>query len=89
MTFLSDYNLGRGEKEAIRVCLEKKGKISYLITDDRLTYVVCDRMKIPKVFFLDLVIEIVKQGEIEREFAEKIIRVVSSRYSKGIALTHL
>jgi predicted nucleic acid-binding protein len=36
MTFLNDYNLGKGEREAIRLCLEKKDKINYLITDDRL-----------------------------------------------------
>lgn len=32
LTFLKDYNLGKGEKEAIRLCLEKKGKINYLQT---------------------------------------------------------
>lgn len=84
MTFLNDYNLGKGEKEAIRLCLEKKGEINYLITDDRLTYIVCDRMRIPKLFFLDLVIELVKQGKFKPKFAEKIINVVSSRYSRGM-----
>jgi len=84
MTFLNDYNLGEGEKEAIRLCLEKKGNINYLITDDRLTYIVCDRMRIPKLFFLDLVIELVKQGKIGAKFAEKIINVASVRYSRGM-----
>lgn len=56
----------------------------YLITDDRLTYIVCDRMRMPKLFFLDLVIELVKQGEIEPKFAERIIKVASSRYSRGM-----
>lgn len=37
LTFLKDYNLGKGEKGAIRLCLERKSKINYLITDDRLT----------------------------------------------------
>lgn len=84
MNFLNDYNLGKGEKEAIRLCLEKKGEINYLITDNRLTYIVCDRMRIPKLFFLDLVIELVKQGKIEFRFAEKIINVASFRYSRGM-----
>ena len=87
LTFLKDYNLGKGEKGAIRLCLERKSKINYLITDDWLTYIVCDRMRIPKLFFLGLVIELAKQGEIDPKFAEKIIKVASSRYSRGM-VTH-
>lgn len=84
MNFLNDYNLGKGEKEAICLYLEKKDNINYLITDDRLTYIVCDRMQISKLFFLDLVIELVKQGKFEHKFAEKVINEVSSRYSRGM-----
>ena len=46
------------EKEAIALCL-KMGENIPLITDDRLAYIVSDRMRVQKLLLLDLVVELV------------------------------
>jgi predicted nucleic acid-binding protein len=83
-TFLHDYSLGKGEKEAIYLYLKRKAQVDYLITDDKLVYIVCDRMSIPKLFLLDLIIEMVRRGMLEYELAKEIIELAKPRYSKGM-----
>lgn len=78
---LDRYKLGKGEKEAIILGIEKEDAI--VITDDRLAYVVMDRMKIKKLLFLDLLIEFVEKKRVEREVAEQIVAAVKQRYPEG------
>jgi predicted nucleic acid-binding protein len=78
---LDRYKLGKGEKEAITLAIDK-GE-AFVVTDDRLAYVVINRMKIKKLLFLDLLIELVEQKLIEREVAEQIVAAVKSRYPEG------
>ena len=83
-TFLHDYKLGAGEKEAICLYLKRKEEFDYLVTDDKLVYIVCDRMGIPKLFFLDLIIAMVRGGILEHGLAKEIIELTKPRYSKGM-----
>lgn len=83
-TFLHDYNLGRGEKEAIYLYLKRRKEFDYIVTDDKLVYIICDRMGLPKLFFPDLVIALVKESKIKCELAQEIIELTKPRYSKGM-----
>jgi predicted nucleic acid-binding protein len=82
--FLDEYHLGRGEKEAIRLYLSNPDGIDFLITDDKLAYLVCGRMGIAVRLLPDLIIELVRRGSLTKIQAEKIIDVTSPRYSAGI-----
>jgi predicted nucleic acid-binding protein len=78
---LDRYKLGKGEKEAIVLGIEKEE--AFIITDDRLAYVVMNRMKIKKLLFLDLLIELVEKKLMERKVAEQIVAAVKPRYPEG------
>lgn len=79
---LEYYKLGLGEKEAIALCLKKGENIS-LITDDRLAYIVSDRMRVQKLLLLDLVVELVASRLMSSALAEEIVRATEPRYSGG------
>lgn len=79
---LEYYKLGLGEKEAIALCL-KMGENIPLITDDRLAYIVSDRMRVQKLLLLDLVVELVASRLLSSDLAEKIVKVTEPRYSAG------
>jgi hypothetical protein len=55
----------------------------YLVVDDRLAFIVSDRMTIPKILLADLLVELVWKQFIERELAEKILKVIEVRYAPG------
>ncbi|MBM3134343.1 MAG: hypothetical protein FJZ89_03465 [Chloroflexi bacterium] len=69
-------------KEAIALCLKKGENIS-LITDDRLAYIVSDRMRVQKLLLLDLVVELVASRLMSSALAEEIVRATEPRYSGG------
>lgn len=83
-SFLHDYDLGRGEKEAICLYLAQKDRVVALVTDDKLAYIVCDRMSVPKQLFLDFVLGLVRQGALAADLAREVIEVCQPRYSKGL-----
>ncbi len=82
--FLDEYHLGRGEKEAIRLYVSNPDEIDFLITDDKLAYLVCGRMGITVRLLPDLIIELVRRGSLTMLQAENIINITSSRYSTGM-----
>lgn len=82
-SILNSYKLGKGEKEAITICLRTKNKFDFLITDDKLAYIVSDRVGIKKMLLLDLIVELTANKLVEKKLARKIIKTVSPRYSKG------
>lgn len=79
------YNLGKGETEAIALATEKMGQSQAitLTVDDTLAYMVCDRLKVNKVLFLDLLVRLVQEGLMKSEEATDIIQSVSSRYPRS------
>jgi predicted nucleic acid-binding protein len=81
-TVLALYNLGRGETEAIVLTAEKtaQGADVTLVVDDILAYMVCDRLKISKVLFLDLLVRLTRQGLLGAEETTDIVQSVRSRY---------
>lgn len=80
---LKAYKLGYGEIESILLLKEKKSRIDYLTIDDNLAYIVSDRMGLRKIFFLDLILELVRSKRLDVDLARKIINEVQPRYSEG------
>jgi predicted nucleic acid-binding protein len=81
-TVLDRYKLGPGEKESMILALTQPDA-DYLVVDDRLAFIVSDRMTIPKILLADLLVELVWKQFIERELAEKILKVIEVRYAPG------
>ena len=57
--------------------------MDYLVVDDRLAFVVSDRMTVPKILLVDLLVELVWKGFMERQLAEKILEAIAPRYASG------
>jgi predicted nucleic acid-binding protein len=81
-TVLDSYKLGRGEKESMILTLTQPD-VDYLVVDDRLAFIVSDRMTAPKILLADLLVELVWKGFMERELAEKILKAIEPRYAPG------
>lgn len=79
---LALYGLGRGETEAILLTAEKmaQGVAVTLVVDDILAYVVCDRVKVNKMLFLDFLVMLTREGLLGIEEATSIVQSVQSRY---------
>jgi len=80
---LDHYRLGKGEKESIALAIKMVAEVDFTITDDRLAYIVIDRMDIKKLLFLDLIVELVERGLMNLELAKSIINAIKSRYPEG------
>lgn len=74
--------LGRGEKDCIILMLTQPDT-DYLVVDDRLAFVVSERMTVPKIWLVDLLVELVWQGCMERQLAEKMLRAMAPRDAPG------
>ena len=59
------------------------GKVDFIVTDDRLAYIVIDRMHIKKMLFLDLIVELVERNLMNLELAKSIVNEIESRYPEG------
>ncbi|HDN78900.1 MAG TPA: hypothetical protein ENG33_00375 [Chloroflexi bacterium] len=79
---LDHYKLGTGEKEAIALFLEAKD-YSFLVTDDRLAYIVASRCAVPVCLFLALLVELVNNGLMDVKKSRKIALATEVRYPKG------
>ena len=78
---LDGYKLGRGEKDSIILMLTQPDT-DYLVVDDRLAFVVSDRMTVPKILLVDLLVELVWQGCME-QLAEQMLGAIAPRYAPG------
>ena len=79
---LDGYKLGRGEKDSIILMLTQPD-MDYLVVDDRPAFVVSDRMTVPKILLVDLLVELVWQGCIEHQLAEKMLEAMTPRHAPG------
>lgn len=75
--------MGTGEKEAIALTLELRPEPDFLVIDDKLGYIVSDRLGVAKCFLLDLILTLVEQGGLTTTLAEEMIKAVRPRYSDG------
>jgi predicted nucleic acid-binding protein len=80
---LDHYRLGSGEKESIALYLDKADALDFLVTDDRLAYVVGQRCGIPCRLFLDIAIELVERKLWQQELAEEVVKATQHRFSGG------
>ncbi len=80
---LDRYKLGKGEKESIVLAVEMGEELDFIVTDDRLAYIVIDRMEIKKALFLDLIVELVERSSMDLELAKLIINAIELRYPEG------
>lgn len=70
-----DFNLGRGESEAIALALLQKG--SLLATDDKRAINACKVLKIPYTTALAILIRMYEKGLLEKEEAELKIEALA------------
>ena len=82
VTVLDSYKLGRGEKESIILALTRLD-VDYLVVDDRLAFIVSDRMTVPKILLADLLVELVWKRIMERELSEQMLKAIEPRYASG------
>lgn len=80
---LDRYKLGKGEKDSIVLAVEMAEDVDFIVTDDRLAYLVIDRMGIKKLLFLDLIVELVERRLMDLELAKLITNAVELRYPEG------
>jgi predicted nucleic acid-binding protein len=80
---LDHYRLGSGEKESIALYLDQADELDFLVTDDRLAYVVSQRCGISCYLFLDMVIELVERKLWKRTLAEDVVKAAQHRFSGG------
>lgn len=78
------YGLGHGEQAAMALAFAVKAEIDYVVIDEKLAYIVCDRLNLPKLFLLDLVLKLVEQESLSKEIGREIIQVVTPHYSTGM-----
>jgi predicted nucleic acid-binding protein len=78
------YGLGHGEQAAIALAFVLRSEINYVVLDEKLAYIVCDRLDLPKLFFLDLVLMLVEQNGLSKTLAREMIDLVAPRYSFGM-----
>ncbi|MFQ6071661.1 MAG: hypothetical protein ACE5KT_03030 [Methanosarcinales archaeon] len=77
------YWIATNWERGISIAVEMGDEVDFIVTDDRLAYIVIDRMGIKKVLFLDLIIELVERSFMDLELAKSIINVIESRYHEG------
>ena len=82
---LAMYGLGSGESEAIRLASQEMAHdpTTLLVVDDVLAYMVCDRLKINKLLFLDFLVALVDEALLKVASAKAIVQTVRVRYPKG------
>ncbi|MDI6886828.1 MAG: hypothetical protein QMD22_10930, partial [archaeon] len=80
---LDRYKLGKGEMESIALGVEMGDEVDFIVTDDRLAYIVIDRMGLKKMLFLDLIVELVERRLLDLERARLIVHAIESRYPEG------
>ena len=61
-----------------------KSMIDYVILDDKLAYIVSDRVLLPKLFLLDLILEMAFRDILTADLVKEICHSVSPRYSQGM-----
>ena len=74
--------MGRGEKESIILALTLPDT-DYLVVDDRPAFVVSDRMTVLQILLVDVLVELVWKGFMERQLAEKMLGAITPRYAPG------
>ena len=72
------YGLGEGEEQSI--LLMHQQEFTSLIVDDHLAYLVADRLRVSKRFFLDLIVCLQQAGQLNVTDARAIVHAVQPRY---------
>jgi len=81
---LDYYGLGEGEREAITLSLELDEEINALVVDDKLGYIVSDRLGLKQMFLLDLILRLAEDTRIDQEKARRMIEAMRPRYTVGM-----
>jgi predicted nucleic acid-binding protein len=75
--------LSEGEKEAITLTQQTPNAI--LVLDDRLGYVISDRLGIKKYLLMDFLVHLVDGKFLVKPIALEIVDAIESRYAQGFA----
>ncbi|MBN1878321.1 MAG: hypothetical protein JXA33_29150 [Anaerolineae bacterium] len=79
-TILALYALGQGECDSISLTQHPTLLTATLVLDDHLAYLVSDRLGYRQRFLLDLIVDLVDEGELALSMAQAIVREICSRY---------
>jgi len=80
---LTLYGFGDGEQEAISLVLEDDFQSTILVVDDHLAYLVSDRLGAPKLFLLDLVVQMVREKQLTTSVGCSIVEAIRQRYPES------
>lgn len=78
-----DFALGKGEAEALALCLEKK---EALMTDDKKAILACKTLHIPFTTAMNILVELKKRGYLSGEYSLVLFRRLQEhgRYGKEL-----
>jgi len=62
---------------------ENAFKDALLIVDDHLVYLVSDRLGVPKLFLLDLIVHLVRDGQLTAALGCGMVEAIRTRYPEA------
>jgi hypothetical protein len=77
------YGFGEGEQEAIGLMYEDGFQDATLVVDDHLAYLVSDRLGVPKLFLLDLIVRLVREKQLTVALGCGMVEAVHTRYPEA------
>jgi predicted nucleic acid-binding protein len=80
---LNLYGFGEGEQEAIGLMSMDHFRDAMLVVDDHLAYVVSDRLGIPKLFLLDLIVRLTKEEKLTTALGCGMVEAIRTRYPES------
>lgn len=74
------YQLGIGEYDSILLATDAAAPTPTVVLDDHLAYLVSDRLHRRQRFLLDVIIDLVRSDNLERDLAIDIVQAIRQRY---------
>ncbi len=79
---LADYALGDGEIDSIELCAQVDAEA--LVTDDYLAFVTATRLGLKVWMLPDLIVQMVRRGDLSASVAKAILEAIRPRYRRGV-----
>jgi hypothetical protein len=83
---LNLYGFGEGEQEAIGLMSMDCFQDAMLVVDDHLAYVVSDRLAVPKLFLLDLIMRLTREKQLTTALGCGMVEAISTRYPESFVM---
>ena len=79
-TLVAPYELGNGERDSILLTEHNALQDATLVIDDHLAYLVSDRLGRRKRFLLDVIVDVVRTGDLDAGLAADMVAAIRTRY---------